>query len=676
MPLTNYPLTFMLPAFMLPAMKKIYSFLLPFFLFAGITAFGQDAELAKLLSMKDDTIKVQQLSAFAKKIVHQDRGLSRKASSALLQISQNLHYPKGIATGYSYLAFNDLEDGKHASAADLYNKAITWYREAKDERGVAKCLGNMADIYESTGQGDKAIDARLEAVSILEKLLPNAASREDVLHGLAIQYNNFATTYADLFLNNDKALEYLKKAETICRQAKDSAQLLEVLNNMAVLQAGEKRFEEALKLSREAFAISRLAEDNFLRFHGYYCYGYVLSAMNRLDSAGLLLRQSLEYANASKADYSIFAAVQALATVLGKQGAYKEEIVLLENAYHDVAEDGALKYKSDIEEELANAYFKTGNYKAAYQHLENRFRLSDSVIQIANNNIIAEKETRYQTAQKEKELVQKELLLEKSRRLFVYALAFSLVVMLLAALIYLYYRNKRRLHQSQLQSLQKEKEIQLLQALMQGEEKERSRIARDLHDGVAGMLAAVKMHLSTSEGNNKLGSYAKAVELLDEATVEVRKTSHNLMPEVLLQQGLDKALQRYCSNISSASLRVQYFFVGEEQRFMDSFELSVYRIVQELLNNIFKHSRATEATVQLSIQDTVLSLSIEDNGIGLSKQTASSGGMGLESLKSRIHALNGNMELNTEEGVGVNAYLEFNTEGLRRRSSKTDVLVN
>jgi signal transduction histidine kinase len=394
-----------------------------------------------------------------------------------------------------------------------------------------------------------------------------------------------------------------------------------------------------------------------------------------MDSAVVLLRQALAYANASKSDYSIFAATHALATALGKQGAYKEEIALLESAYHGVAEDGALKYKSDIEEELANAYFRTGDYKSAYLHLENRFRLSDSVIKIANNNIIAEKETRYQTAQKEKELVQKQLLLEKSRKHTVYALGFSLVALLLAALVFLYYRNKRRLHQSQLQALQKEKEIQLLQALMQGEEKERSRIARDLHDGVAGMLAAVKMHLSTSDGERGSPSYTKAVELLNEATAEVRKTSHNLMPEVLLQQGLDKALQRYCSNISNTSLQVHYYFIGEEQRYIDSFELSVYRIAQELLNNILKHSRATEATVQLSIQDRVLSLSIEDNGVGMSKQMAQSGGMGLESLKRRILAMNGSMELNAEAGVGVNAYLEFSTEGLQRRNSKAEALL-
>jgi signal transduction histidine kinase len=173
-----------------------------------------------------------------------------------------------------------------------------------------------------------------------------------------------------------------------------------------------------------------------------------------------------------------------------------------------------------------------------------------------------------------------------------------------------------------------------------------------------------------------LKGYAKALQLLNEATVEVRKTSHNLMPEVLLQHGLDKALRRYCNNISSPSLQVHYYFVGEEQRYSNSFELSVYRIVQELLNNIFKHSKATEASVQLSVQGTILSISIEDNGIGFHKQSAQASGMGLDSLKHRIHALNGNMEFTAESGGGVNAYLEFDTAGLRQSVASKEALAN
>lgn len=655
------------------SMNKNLPFLLFFFLIFKIPVSAQDAELTKLFSLPDDTLKVQELAGYAKKMVHQDKNLSRQASSAVLQTSQKINYVKGMAIGYSYLAFIDLESGKHAAAANLYKKAIIYYRQARDERGVAKCLGNMADIYESTGQGDRAIDARLAAVAILEKLLPTSKTPKDVMHSLAIQYNNFATTYADLFLNKEKALQYLKKAEAICRQAQDTSQLIDVLGNLTSLQTEQGKLQEALTTGKEVFHLSQSTQDNFHLATGYYSYGFILNALGQVDSAVVVLRQGVKYANQAKSNYRIFKAIHLLALALRKQGKYPEVITILEQASHGVAEDGALKYKSEIAGELANAYFKTGNYQAAYQQIKQRMQLNDSVIQLANNQIIAEKEIKYQTAQKEKELAQKELLLQKSRQQVIYAIVFSVFALLFTAFILVQYRNKRRLHQTQLQSLQQEKEIQLLQALMQGEEKERSRIAKDLHDGVAGMLAAVKMHLSVSKTDKPSESYSKALELLNDATTEVRKTSHNLMPEVLLQHGLDAALHRYCTNINSAALQVNYYFIGKDQRFFASFELSVYRIVQELLNNIFKHSRATEATVQLSVREGVLSLSIEDNGIGFSKQPGQSGGMGLESLKRRIRTLNGNMELSTEDGGGVNAHLEFSTEGLERKSMETEV---
>jgi signal transduction histidine kinase len=209
---------------------------------------------------------------------------------------------------------------------------------------------------------------------------------------------------------------------------------------------------------------------------------------------------------------------------------------------------------------------------------------------------------------------------------------------------------------------------------MQGEERERSRIAKDLHDGVAGMLAAVKMHFSSISlslgGVLQTEGYQQGIRLLDEASQEVRKTSHNLMPEVLLRHGLDEALRRYCGSINNSSkLVMQYDSFGESGRFVDSFELSVYRIVQELLNNIVKHSGASESIVQLSFQPGFLSITIEDNGIGLSKGSLVKDGMGLHSLRSRIQAINGKIELDSDTGSGVNAYLEFETAGLDEKTA-------
>jgi signal transduction histidine kinase len=255
-------------------------------------------------------------------------------------------------------------------------------------------------------------------------------------------------------------------------------------------------------------------------------------------------------------------------------------------------------------------------------------------------------------------------------RLFVYETLGGLIIaLLLIGLLTFVYLNKKKAHQKEVQSLKQEKEIQLLQALMQGEEKERSRIAKDLHDGVAGMLAAVKMHLSSVPAADELlqtEGYQQGIRLLNEATQEIRKTSHNLMPEVLLQHGLDEALRRYCSSVNNnKALQVQYDSWGSIVRFDDSFELSVYRIVQELVNNIVKHSKATQAMVQVSQQEDVLSISIEDNGVGFTKAgTSVSDGMGLRSLQSRVRAMNGRLEMQASEQSGVSAYLEFEVSGL------------
>jgi signal transduction histidine kinase len=326
---------------------------------------------------------------------------------------------------------------------------------------------------------------------------------------------------------------------------------------------------------------------------------------------------------------------------------------------------------------LSEAYEKMANYKNAHDYYKKYIASRDTIEGEITKKQIAELEVQYQTAQKEKTIVQKnldvarkEMQLQKSRQMSLYSIGSAMVALMLALLVFFHFRSKRKLDQKQLQTMKQEKEIHLLQALMQGEEKERSRIAKDLHDGVAGILAAVKMHFNSIafQDGSVLHSegFRQGISLLDEASREVRKTSHNLMPEVLLRYGLDEALRRYCINISNDRvLKVQYDSWGEMLRFDSSFELSVYRIVQELLNNIMKHSKANSAIVQMSLQNHILSLTIEDNGIGFHDELQKDG-MGLQSLQSRVKAMNGRVEVESGSGEGVSAYLEFNTVDLEK----------
>ncbi|HEV7331531.1 MAG TPA: PAS domain S-box protein [Flavisolibacter sp.] len=221
--------------------------------------------------------------------------------------------------------------------------------------------------------------------------------------------------------------------------------------------------------------------------------------------------------------------------------------------------------------------------------------------------------------------------------------------------------SARDIHQ-QVEAEQKLKEMQLLEALMEGEEKERSRIARDLHDEIAGMIAAAKMHVEilagkTPEVTDKK-EYHQVTALLEKAALQVRRTSHNLMPEIVLENGLDSALERYCKSISNDFLTVDYFSLGTINRHSPAFELSLYRIAQELINNIIKHSGASEAIVQISQRNHLLSLTIEDNGKGFHPDLQKSG-TGIYSVRQRVRAMNGQLEINSSPGRGTSVYLEF-----------------
>jgi signal transduction histidine kinase len=205
--------------------------------------------------------------------------------------------------------------------------------------------------------------------------------------------------------------------------------------------------------------------------------------------------------------------------------------------------------------------------------------------------------------------------------------------------------------------VEKEKEIKVLEAMIQGEEKERSRLAKELHDGIGGILSASKMHLSIFKNRSDDPELQKSLSLIDTASSEVRNIAHNLAPEMLAKYGIDKALEAFCERVSNPQLQVLYYRYGELPSLELNFQMAVYRIVQELINNAMKHSEGDQAVVQMNIHDQAMHIAVEDNGKGLS--TENSQGIGLMNLKSRVAAMNGVMEIDSREGEGTSVLLEF-----------------
>ena len=213
--------------------------------------------------------------------------------------------------------------------------------------------------------------------------------------------------------------------------------------------------------------------------------------------------------------------------------------------------------------------------------------------------------------------------------------------------------------------IEKERETQILRAMVSGEEQERRRIARDLHDGLGANLATVKMRINAVRNSipriQEQESYNKAEELVDEACENIREISHNMMPGSLNRYGLEVALQDMCEAIQDSNeIDLAFIPFGLDKIVDEAVEINIYRIVQELLKNIVKHADAKEGIVQLTLEDNKLHIVVEDDGKGFDMESTNVfEGIGMGSIQSRVIYLDGKMDIESSPGKGTTFNIEI-----------------
>jgi len=222
------------------------------------------------------------------------------------------------------------------------------------------------------------------------------------------------------------------------------------------------------------------------------------------------------------------------------------------------------------------------------------------------------------------------------------------------------------LQQQRIRELEKDKQLVAVDSMLKGQEEERTRLAKDLHDGLGGMLSGVKFSLMNVKTNliinhENVVMFERSLDMLDTSIQELRRVAHNMMPEALVKFGLDEALKDYCTNINNSGiLQVNYQSFGMDERLESNTEIIVYRIVQELFANIFKHAEATEVIVQLLKEGNRLSIAVEDNGKGFNPEELAEGkGAGWPNIHSRVDYLKGKLDLHSEKGKGTSVNIEL-----------------
>jgi two-component system, NarL family, sensor kinase len=328
---------------------------------------------------------------------------------------------------------------------------------------------------------------------------------------------------------------------------------------------------------------------------------------------------------------------------------------------------------------LKKLYAKNKQFQQAYEFGQLQLQYQDSVSNISSKKYVQVLEAKYQNGKKEKEIADltlaktaNELVLVKRNRFILIGGLTAISVLLVLGLLYrnskqknLIAQKENNYQQEQIKFLERQQQVVSLQSMVNGQETERTRIAKDLHDGLGGLFSTVKMHFSTLEHEQKELQtnplFSKSYELINTASEEVRRIAHNMMPEVLLKMGVVQAAQELCNSISSGKLlQVSLQSYGMEKRLNASTEIMLFRIIQELLNNIIKHAQATEAIVQFNREGNRLSVTVEDNGRGFNmKESGEKITAGLSSVQSRVQYLNGQISIDSQNEVGTTVLMDF-----------------
>lgn len=288
-------------------------------------------------------------------------------------------------------------------------------------------------------------------------------------------------------------------------------------------------------------------------------------------------------------------------------------------------------------------------YPEAYEISREQLKTYVAIYNDVNQQQMNELETRFKTQQwkeAQKLAAANANALKKKNQLYVLILA-VLIALIVIVVLLIYARNQKRKN-ALLWFVQQER----LGAIVEGEEKERSRIARELHDGVVQELTALKLQLRAAdlEQNEQLANF---YHRLDQTAHEIRNISYEMMPVTLRDLGLIPALEDLLQrSFNTLEIDFEIDTVGMEERLPEKVETAIFRITQELINNVVKHSQATAISLLLKKSATFILFRFEDNGIGFEEEKIVKG-IGLTSVFTRIELLNAKLDVDSEPAGGT-----------------------
>lgn len=499
---------------------------------------------------------------------------------------------------------------------------------------------NYSQLYGALGNLYNIQDKALLAIEYYQKALP-IFERHGWLESQTILHHNVAELWLSMGNREKAETEYLKAIAT-GEASGDSLMAALPRKGLVKIYIDEDKYEQALATAEQAYIYYSRHQDedgaDYAEILASLTKIHLTEGHENLVKARRYSQEALTIAAASELMFETRADIHAAAAMLAiEEGHWKEALGHALQSVHENDSD-ATYTDTGCYEMLANIYMHLGQREKAALYMKKMRKMMERFATEGYQSGLSQMEVIYETEKKEAEIRQ----LRREKQWYLWGgLLTALVLLLAASVFFLLWRSNRLKRQTE-----------LIQARLKGEQEERVRIARDLHDRLGGLLTAIRLEHPTP--------------LVDEAIDEMRNVSHHLLPDSLTRYGLRTALSDYCRTMRNVS----FTFVGQERRIPH--EETVYCIVYELVNNAVKSAQAQHISVELMEDEALTVVTVADDGNGLPPGIATDGksheadsseqqaaGSGLHNIRERVSAIGGTFTLKSVPGKGTEATIEL-----------------
>lgn len=513
------------------------------------------------------------------------------------------------------------------------NKAI----EEKRFNSLAKIYVNLSLAYYYAGEYENNLKFGLKALHLYDSL--GNANELGTMYGEL----GYQMKYRDL----SKATELMRHGIRILEKVANQGSLSKIYNNYGVLKEIANQLDSANYFYSKALSIKINLKDSIGIPYSLNNISMVFILKHQYDSALYYLNKSTQIRKVKFDEVGLSENYGYYGQIYFALGDYDRAINYYRRGLTLAQKQHFTSLIKDIYKDLSNVYESKKDYQQALSYHRLYKQYADSLLNIETNRAIVDLQVQFETSEKEKALIEKSNQLRQQKVIKI-SIIISSIIVLISTLIF--YRNKLLL-------VRRNEKIQVQNALIEGEQAERNRLALELHDSVANDLNGVILLLNGSKEQNNLvndSGFNRSLEKLNETHQKVRKLSHTLMPRSLTERGLKYAINDLASDFGSGNLHIDLQLFGIDERLQSFVEFNVFCIIQESLNNIIKHSKASNVLVECNRIEDLLFVNIEDNGVGFdAKLISEKRGIGMENIYNRVKLMNGTLAINSMVGKGT-----------------------